>query len=242
MAVEDREEAGVTEAERVDLRALLPPVRDQGPRATCLAFAVTAAHEVARAVGLPVVEDLAEEVLYWGCKQIDGDRKPGSEFPSSATALARWGQPDEGLWPYDRTRDDTSADYAPPPAALEPSICRHTRLQSIGATIPEIKRCLCQGRTVALGLWLTRGFFTSSGGQIPAPEPHEARLEGHAVLVVGYDDGARDGQGVLIVRNSWGTTWGDGGYGYLPYAHLALGSEAWTIRFEERDQEVKVDQ
>ena len=203
MAIGDREEVGVTEAERVDLRPLLPPVRDQGPRATCLAFAVTAAHEVARAVGLPVVEDLAEEVLYWGCKQIDGNPDPGSEFPSSAAALARWGQPDEEQWPYDHTRDDASATYAPPPAALEPSICRHTRLQPIDATIPEIKRCLCQGRAVALGLWLTRGFFTNPGGHIPVPEPDEARLEGHAVLVVGYDDSARDGQGILIVRNSW---------------------------------------
>jgi C1A family cysteine protease len=241
MAVEDREEAGVTGAERVDLRPLLPPVRDQGSRATCLAFAVTAAHEVARAVGLPVVEDLAEEVLYWGCKQIDGDRKPGSEFPSSAAALARWGQPDEGLWPYDRLRDDTSAGYAPPPAALEPSICRHTRLQAIDATISEIKRYLNHGRVVALGLWLTRGFFTSPGGQIAPPEPGEARLEGHTILVVGYDDGARDGQGILIIRNSWGSAWGDGGYGYLPYAYLALGSEAWTAGLEERDQKAEVD-
>src|ERR687885_1468365 len=158
MAIEDREETGITEAERVDLRALLPPVRDQGPRATCLAFAVTAAHEVARAIGLPVVEDLAEEVLYWGCKQIDGNRDPGSEFPSSAAALARWGQPNEEQWPYDRMRDDAPAAYAPPPAALEPSLSQHTRLQPIDATILEIKHCLRQGRTVALGLWLTRGF------------------------------------------------------------------------------------
>jgi hypothetical protein len=186
---------------------------------------------------MPVVEDLAEEVLYWGCKQIDGDCEPGSEFPSSAAALACWGQPDEDQWPYDGMREDTSVAYVPPPAALEPSVCRHTRLAAIDATIPEIKRRLRQGRTVALGLWLTRGFFASPGGQIPAPEPGEARLEGHAVLIVGYDDGARDGQGILIVRNSWGTAWGDGGYGYLPYLHLALGSEAWVVDPAVREQE-----
>jgi C1A family cysteine protease len=100
---------------------------------------------------------------------------------------------------------------------------------------------LCQGRAVALGLWLTRGFFTNPGGHIPVPEPDEARLEGHAVLVVGYDDSARDGQGILIVRNSWGTAWGDGGYGYLPYAHLALGSEAWAVEPAVRDQEAGDD-
>ncbi len=216
-------------AERVDLRAAFPPVRDQGPRGTCLAFAVTAAHESTRAAGLAVAEDLAEEVLYWGCKQIDADRESGSAFLSSTAALERWGQPDEQHWPYDAARDDASASYCPPPGALDPSVCRLTRLSQIEATSDEIRRWLRRGRAVALGLWLTRGFLEGRGGAIPAPRAGEPRLEGHAVLVVGYDDAAGGSQGTLIIRNSWGPTWGDGGYGYLPYAHLELGSEAWVV-------------
>ena len=56
----------------VDLRALMAPVRDQGQRGTCLAFAVTAAHEVGRSGGSSP-EDLSEEALYWGCKRTDGE-------------------------------------------------------------------------------------------------------------------------------------------------------------------------
>ena len=39
---------------------------------------------------------------------------------------------------------------------------------------------------------------------------------GHAMAVVGYDDSSS----VLIIRNSWGSTWGDGGDGHflLPYS------------------------
>jgi len=35
----------------------------------------------------------------------------------------------------------------------------------------------------------------------------------HTIVLVGYDDE----RGVWIIRNSWGTSWGDRGYGYIPY-------------------------
>jgi hypothetical protein len=36
----------------------------------------------------------------------------------------------------------------------------------------------------------------------------------HAIVLIGYDDE----RGVWIIRNSWGSNWGDRGYGYIPYA------------------------
>lgn len=48
----------------------------------------------------------------------------------------------------------------------------------------------------------------------------------HAMAIVGYDD-ALDG---FIVENSWGTGWGDKGYGVLPYTVLRDAFEIWAIR------------
>ena len=48
---------------------------------------------------------------------------------------------------------------------------------------------------------------------IPLPKPGEEMQGGHAILCVGYDNAKR----VFIIRNSWGTSWGDKGYAYLPY-------------------------
>ena len=53
----------------------------------------------------------------------------------------------------------------------------------------------------------------------------------HEVLVVGYeDDPARCGGGRFFFRNSWGSGWGDRGYGTMPYAYLEVFCrEAGTI-------------
>jgi C1A family cysteine protease len=61
------------------------------------------------------------------------------------------------------------------------------------------------------------------------PKYNDTVLGGHAVVCVGYDDIKK----VWIMRNSWGTYWGDKGYFYLPYAYLTnddLTSDLWIIK------------
>ncbi|AEK73778.1 thiol protease [Thermococcus sp. 4557] len=50
------------------------------------------------------------------------------------------------------------------------------------------------------------------------PEGHNTP-GGHAITIVGYDDNKKtpDGNGALLFVNSWGTGWGDHGYGWLTY-------------------------
>lgn len=54
--------------------------------------------------------------------------------------------------------------------------------------------------------------------------PKNGGLEGyHAVSIVGYNE---DG---VIIRNSWGKSYGTDGYAFLPNEHLNLFLEMWTI-------------
>lgn len=46
---------------------------------------------------------------------------------------------------------------------------------------------------------------------------------GHAVACVGYNEYG------LIIRNSWGSLWGEGGYCTLPYSQLNKIYEAWAL-------------
>ncbi len=51
---------------------------------------------------------------------------------------------------------------------------------------------------------------------------------GHAVLAVGYDDASQR----FIVRNSWGSGWGMGGYCTMPYSYLtdqSLARDFWAV-------------
>lgn len=195
-----------------------------------MAFAVTAAHEAALSKATGNLEDLSEETLYWHCKQIDGDQDSGTTFESAATALEQEGQPTEDKWPYDGGRDETAPDYTPPPAALDPGNCHKATLQNVVATAAEIKRLLGAERPVALGILICDSFLIAPGGVIPLPLPNQAFIDGHALLVAGYEDGAAADEGHFILRNSWGDTWGDNGYGYLPYAYLQQhGGVAWII-------------
>jgi C1A family cysteine protease len=58
------------------------------------------------------------------------------------------------------------------------------------------------------------------------PSPSEPLIGGHSVCLVGYDDAKQ----TFKFINSWGPTWGDHGYGYLPFKYLeGSGSESWAI-------------
>ena len=67
---------------------------------------------------------------------------------------------------------------------------------------------------------------------VPLPNRSEQLLGGHAVVCVGYDDKSQR----FICRNSWGTSWGDKGYFYMPYNYLTnsrLSSDMWVLKATE---------
>ncbi|MBI5206396.1 MAG: hypothetical protein HY934_01245 [Candidatus Firestonebacteria bacterium] len=77
-------------------------------------------------------------------------------------------------------------------------------------------------------------------GKIPFPGKGEKIEGGHAIVAVGYDDKMKiknmDSKGIettgaLLIRNSWGTGWGDAGYGWLPYEYVlkGLAQDFWSV-------------
>ena len=80
--------------------------------------------------------------------------------------------------------------------------------------LTELKLALTKGMPFIFGMMVPKSFYlTPTSGVVTMPNPDEARLGGHALLAVGYNDEKKH----FIVRNSWGEEFGDQGYCYMPY-------------------------
>jgi Papain family cysteine protease len=87
--------------------------------------------------------------------------------------------------------------------------------ENAGIKIEKTKLSLSQKLPVVVGVTL-RNSFSSLNKENPTwyPEAGDTTFFGaHAMVVVGYDDGREAFQ----VMNSWGTNWGDGGFGWIKY-------------------------
>src|SRR5262249_22732263 len=90
--------------------------------------------------------------------------------------------------------------------------------------------------------YLAAGFVSAYGFSVPSSLTVESEISyrplfdsirgGQAVLAVGYDDNRRiaSDTGALLFRGSWGTGWGEEGYGWLPYIYVTNGFavDFWT--------------
>jgi len=172
----------------------------------------------------------------------------GAFLRSTMGAMVLFGCPPEEYWPYvisEFDKEPTSFCYA---FAQNYQAIRYFRLDP-----PETAKKILLDRIKMLlqyGLPSIFGFtvFNSIGqagsdGEIPYPAPGEKIRGGHAIVAVGYDDAKRiknpgngnETMGAFLIRNSWGASWGDGGYGWLPYEYVlqGLAVDWWTLMKNE---------
>jgi C1A family cysteine protease len=214
-------------SEGIDLRHLLPKIQDQGDRGTCVAFAVTSAHERKRHQLSNALEKLSEEFLYWECKQIDGDLEEGTTFTSAAEALLKWGQPKDEIWPYTPVSSELPDRYVPP-KNLGNTPFYNATLVPVHLSKSQVKAILLLRHVIVVGLILYDTFMAGTE-TIAMPSENSQALGTHAVTIVGYVE-VTNTQGYFIIRNSWGEDWGVKGYAYLPYEYFDnFCIEAWKV-------------
>ena len=163
----------------------------------------------------------------------------GAQIRDGIKSVAKLGACSEKLWPYDDTPSESegspcpSCKFAQKPSqacyteALKHQILAYRRLPQ---DLSTMKGCLASGYPFVFGFTCYSNLpFQSTTGEIPLPTNQDHVIGGHAVLAVGYDDTTR----MFTFRNSWGAGWGQGGYGFMPYAYLLDGNLAddfWTVR------------
>jgi hypothetical protein len=203
-----------TVAINTDLRSLFGPIRDQGQRPTCLAFAASDLHAALRGTWSPLS---CEYVFYHAQKRAKRKPTEGATLTSILEALRDDGQPHEAGWAY-LTQLPADLTQWQPPVGIAPLFRRagEAGKDTLDAIIDELAR----GRPVLILLKLSRSFdWVKADGVVdPAAGEQPEHLRRHAVIALGH--GEIGGQRAVLVRNSWGDGWGDGGYGWLTETYL----------------------
>lgn len=219
---------------QVDLRDRMPEVVNQGHLGSCTANAIVSGlrEYLLKQSGRPFVR-LSRLFLYYHEREIEGDIQDdkGAILRDGMSVLEKIGVCPEEDYPYTEDFRDTPSSKAESGAALY-RIGQYNRVQDLS----RLKSALAHGLPVVLGFLVTNSFFSEEvkrTGIVPISGTDDVITEngqaaGHAVCAVGYDTDKQ----IVIIRNSWGTDWGDKGYCYFPYELFQNGivQDMWTGR------------
>ena len=235
----------------VDLRPWCSSVEDQGMLGSCTANAGVGIIEYYERKVFGRHTDASRLFLYKVTRNLmkaKGDT--GAYLRTTIGAMVLFGVPPEEYWPY--TDDEKKFDaepnaftYAFASNFQAIKYFRHDPPNTEPAKLlTNLKTWLAKGHPAMFGFTVYNSIEQAeTTGRIPFPSSKEKIEGGHAIVAVGYDDKMKiknthskaETTGALLIRNSWGTGWGEKGYGWLPYDYVrkGLAEDFWTILKKE---------
>ena len=221
---------------RVDIRQYCSPIENQGALGSCTAQAVAGLAEYYERVRYGRHIDVSRLFVYKMARQLDGFvGDTGSHIRTAMKSIRLFGAPPERFWPYRVA--DFELDPTPFVFAYGQSLqgVSHYRLDLPGygrAHVLDLTKTFI-GSLYPVVFGFSVYTCNHETGEFFFPGSGDRRRGGHAVMAVGYDDNkvVGDRRGALLIRNSWGTGWGDGGYGWVPYDFVlrSLSSDFWIL-------------
>lgn len=201
----------------VDLRCKFKSIRNQGNQGSCASFAVASVIETMANTD----EYYSPAFLYWNSRvrnnstAIDSD----STLNDIIKVAIQKGDCKEEYMPY----NEGVISVPPSEKAISQALqCKIIESKTVEPKLKDIKSALSDGYPVIVAVRIFDSFSETRSGFVRVPLTDEIlytdKLEGqgiHAMVVCGFSDEER----VFIVRNSWGTMFGDKGYCYVPYSY-----------------------
>ena len=227
---------------KVDLRPHCPRVHEQGRPNTCTAHALAGAVQFEqRRLKLKDFPPSRLFIFYNTVAYMHARhalKKKGVNLRAALKAVARHGVCPEKDWPFSLTQ--AAMNRKPNRRAYE--IAEHhkiTRYERIvmgrrsRAEFLHLMKCrLAEGFPFLFAFLVHESFETvhvAKTGVMPMPKPGEGLRGWHAVMAVGYDDRNQR----MLIRNSWGWSWGIKGYFWMPYDFITnprVTADFWTVR------------
>lgn len=221
---------------KVDLSTICSPIENQGNIGSCTAHAGVGLLEYYENRAFGKFIDASRLFLYKTTRNLlhwTGDT--GAWLRTTMKAMVLFGIPPEEYYPYDVSRFDEEPGAFCYAFGQNYQSINYYRLdkttRSSDELLTRIKNFLSAGYPSMFGFTVYN--FGNDKGEFLFPGRSDRVKGGHAVVAVGYDDNRKIGndKGGIKIRNSWGTGWGENGYGWLPYSYIEAGlaEDFWSL-------------
>ncbi len=211
-------------------------LKNQNRRSSCAVFSVVSALEYEYARKFQEGTEFSEEFVIWAVRKYDDPQAGfgrGFDLWQVARRVSLLGIPENSLY-----REAVGGDFsADPPAIVFEDASRRkgavVRAIDPGgekdSVINQTLHALNAGSPVVIGLRWPNPQTIRHSGLLDKQYP----VSYHAVTLVGYrTESSRKEDIRLIFKNSWGSSWGVGGHGFMTYAYFVENVNAgFTVDF-----------
>lgn len=249
---DDYEEIGVASLpfgageipDKIDLSDDMPPIGNQNPQNSCVAWATTYACLTYYEMGsrnksyysngqINYDNILSPSYVY---NQINNGQNKGTYFEDAFRILQNEGACTYNTMPYVPNDWKSQPNQTQENEAKKYKIDTYRRLNLSDAST-SIKAELINSNPVIVAsifdeTYYKSGFNYTGSSYIWGSIGHVNNLMGHAILIVGYDDS----KNAFKFMNSWGQNWGNNGYGWISYDIIGrVIREAYILKPKHKD-------
>jgi len=210
----------------------LPPLLDQGQLGTCAANAGAGALQVILSNANPPIHDEpSRRLIYWCATSLDGTagQDEGTYLRSVVQQMHKIGVCSNKLWPYS---DNIKSLVPPPPEVIiqasQNRIYGYYKIDSTGdQRLADLCTAIRANHPVIFGTLVGNAFMNTDGRTPLVPERNNEG--GHATCLVGVQ--STGGRLSFRDKNSWGSSWADGGYCWLDQDYMTWEntSDLWVM-------------
>jgi C1A family cysteine protease len=209
------------------MRAHVKTVLNQGRTSSCVFHATAQALTICEDIAGLAYDPPSRRYGYSMARAITGDEfsDAGTYVRSAMKALQVMGVPSEKYWPWREAEINVLPNVQAHMMAHARRGGTYRRIKGSGsARLHACRVAIASKLPIVFGTNVAESFLEADGSfRIDRPRADEPLAGGHAMCIVGYD------QGGFEVVNSWGTRWRSEGFAWLSNAYIAASysSDFW---------------